>query len=65
MNTSVLLMLLRRRLTMTFQVMSVMMLWAALPCLSVGDHQTLLAPLNKENIGLREVHFMLLYYLMD
>ena len=64
MNTSVLLMLLRR-LTMTFQVMSVMMLWAALPCLSVGDHQTLLAPLNKENIGLREVHFMLLYYLMD
>ena len=57
--------MLLRRLTMTFQVMSVMMLWAALPCLSVGDHQTLLAPLNKENIGLREVHFMLLYYLMD
>ena len=61
------LMILRRRLTMTFQVMSVMMLWAALPCLSVGDHQTLLAPLNKENIGLREVHFILFYYdyLMD
>ena len=65
MNTSVLLILLRRRLTMTFQVMSVMMLWAALPCLSVGDHQTLLAPLNKENIGLREVHFILSYHLVD
>ena len=50
---------------MTFQVMSVMMLWAALPCLSAGDHQTLLAPLNKENIGLREVNFFLFYYLMD
>ena len=50
---------------MTFQVMSVMMLWAALPCLSVGDHQTLLAPLNKENIGLREVHFILSYHLVD